>query len=493
MHTAFGDPDYGYLLNSLLILEGRAPVHVDHPGTTVQILGALVIRVAYLFQNSTYDLVDSVLLYPYFYLYWISTALVVVLALSVLYFGRNLSRSGHPWWIVLASQSAPLLLPPSWIYLTRVCPEILTVAFAILVAALVIPFDRQPWRFRKTVLVGIALGAGIASKINFLPLVALLILSRSPRNIFIGFGACLASFAFFTFPIWSEYQRLLGWLTGIFFHSRNYGLGAPGIIPTGETIHRNFFFLWDNIRAYFFLLLLIPLALINSVLERKRPFDLWPYLVTTLILLVQFLMVLKQVAERYLLPTVAIWAVLISQVLHLPNKVTTRAIALGIALVIVSAALQEGFSKWWQIASSYPYAEISARELNDKAATISGCGTIYAPVVSAIEFPLYSGDLATNGYFTPRLQRLYPDTIFYDIYPGQFRSFAQPLKLEEVKSIVAKKKCYLLRASKQILAKEIRFMNGTKAEYLGEVKHPFQLTPILEKMFEGLYRIEKIY
>ena len=38
------DPEYVYLLNSLNLLNIQPPSHTDHPGTTLQIFGAIVIR-----------------------------------------------------------------------------------------------------------------------------------------------------------------------------------------------------------------------------------------------------------------------------------------------------------------------------------------------------------------------------------------------------------------------------------------------------------------
>jgi hypothetical protein len=42
------DPAYAYLLNSLNILNGVPPGHTDHPGTTVQLLGAVGILIRWL-------------------------------------------------------------------------------------------------------------------------------------------------------------------------------------------------------------------------------------------------------------------------------------------------------------------------------------------------------------------------------------------------------------------------------------------------------------
>src|SRR4029079_1248187 len=39
------DPSYAYLLNSLNISNLHRPNHIDHPGTPVQTLGAVIIRI----------------------------------------------------------------------------------------------------------------------------------------------------------------------------------------------------------------------------------------------------------------------------------------------------------------------------------------------------------------------------------------------------------------------------------------------------------------
>jgi len=48
------DPEYAYLLNSLKISEFKAPFHIDHPGTTLQLLGGLTIK-TFNFNKSTGD------------------------------------------------------------------------------------------------------------------------------------------------------------------------------------------------------------------------------------------------------------------------------------------------------------------------------------------------------------------------------------------------------------------------------------------------------
>ena len=54
------DPEYAYLLNALNVLEGRPPEHVDHPGTTLQMFGAVVIGLLTM-GHSASDLIMSML------------------------------------------------------------------------------------------------------------------------------------------------------------------------------------------------------------------------------------------------------------------------------------------------------------------------------------------------------------------------------------------------------------------------------------------------
>jgi len=59
--ASVADPDWSYLANSLLVAEGKTPQHVDHPGTPLQILGAIVYRVNYLFSSREISLAEDVL------------------------------------------------------------------------------------------------------------------------------------------------------------------------------------------------------------------------------------------------------------------------------------------------------------------------------------------------------------------------------------------------------------------------------------------------
>src|SRR5437016_12461503 len=65
------DPEYVYLLNSLNLLNIQPPSHTDHPGTTLQIFGAIVILGIWLLSFVGGPCVssdDSILIMPLAYL-----------------------------------------------------------------------------------------------------------------------------------------------------------------------------------------------------------------------------------------------------------------------------------------------------------------------------------------------------------------------------------------------------------------------------------------
>jgi hypothetical protein len=58
---SFENP-YAYLFNSLLVIDGRAPRYVDHPGTTTEIFGGVILRISSI--KSARGLIGSVFHHP---------------------------------------------------------------------------------------------------------------------------------------------------------------------------------------------------------------------------------------------------------------------------------------------------------------------------------------------------------------------------------------------------------------------------------------------
>lgn len=71
------DPDYLYLINSLALAESKFTITTGNPGTTLQMLGAVILHVAHFLDFSSRDILAiSVLKNPDFYLTVISVVLI---------------------------------------------------------------------------------------------------------------------------------------------------------------------------------------------------------------------------------------------------------------------------------------------------------------------------------------------------------------------------------------------------------------------------------
>ena len=80
------DPTYGYLLNSLNILNNTPPTHIDHPGTTVQFFGAIIFWFMYL-GSETNVIIDNVLGDPEYHLRAINYVVNFIHAILILTIG----------------------------------------------------------------------------------------------------------------------------------------------------------------------------------------------------------------------------------------------------------------------------------------------------------------------------------------------------------------------------------------------------------------------
>src|ERR1700757_4500928 len=72
---------YAYLFNSLLLIDGQAPEHTDHPGTTTQVFGAMVMRA--FSTKSQEQLIAAVIQDPEKYLRKIHWALLLFTTLTL--------------------------------------------------------------------------------------------------------------------------------------------------------------------------------------------------------------------------------------------------------------------------------------------------------------------------------------------------------------------------------------------------------------------------
>ncbi len=278
----YGDPDFGYLFNSLLLLEGKTPWHVDHPGTPLQLLGAGLIWLRYQFSGDASGLVADLLRDPIGYHSFVRSFLVAFLMAAQAWCASRLLRLNIPVWLCAVAPISPFLVWDGIHYLDHVSPETLLSAAGLLLVPLLLE-QKHPAR------AGFALALMATLKASSLALLPCLLLFSGRQRLAKALFGFAAAYALITIPIWPRLAWMLGWYAQLLLQGGTYGQsGTPFTFPA-------------HLGPLGFLRHAAPLAaclLVWAWLFRGKARALWPLAVSAALLLV---LVLKHPAPRYLL------------------------------------------------------------------------------------------------------------------------------------------------------------------------------------------------
>jgi hypothetical protein len=265
------DPDYAYLLNASNLAHWQKVGHIDHPGTTVQVLGAVTLRVVHFFDfSSKDDLHTDVLKRPEYYLHAINTVMVTLNVIMLFILGLVTYRLTKNTWLSLWLQAAPffsnVIMGPG---LSRVTPEpLLFFACLLLILILVIFLHSQS---QSSLLFALVIGFGIATKITFLPMAVIPILALPHlKNKLFYFFAAILSFIIFTLPIIGQYNQFFRWTTRLLTHEGRYGTGKKIILSFHEYIKNLVRLLIKNPLFSIVLIISLAILLLALIIPRMR-------------------------------------------------------------------------------------------------------------------------------------------------------------------------------------------------------------------------------
>ncbi|HEY0552116.1 MAG TPA: hypothetical protein VGF13_21120 [Verrucomicrobiae bacterium] len=324
------DPDYAYLLNGLNIVNGAAPEHLDHPGTSLQLFAAACIKLANI-RSSSDATIMAVLAGSESYLRAMNSALMSLYALALLFVGAVVWRKTGSIAAALLLQVTPFLLPEDFYEIARFRPESIILIVVFLMAATLyihaLREDRES--LGSIVWMSFLVATGLITKINFLPLVLLpLFCLRSWRNR-AGYIVLTGTFAaIWLLPLKPRFKEFIVWTTGLITRQGRYGTGEPGFLPP-----HYFEFLAQLFvaRPMFFLTLWLSLAALAYAWgwRRKGTNPQEARLIKLLIGVVvvqigEYLMVGKFEQARYLIPAMALcglnWVILLTLIRHWGKK-----------------------------------------------------------------------------------------------------------------------------------------------------------------------------
>lgn len=448
---------YNYLFNSLLLLRGQAPHSIEHPGTTTQVLGAIVLRASSL--KSTDDLIKSALQHPEHYIRILHSALLILTVL-VLWLVPWLTAAALGNRIVgLLIQAPSLFFNILLWYGVLFGPDLMTVPLSLAAVCccvlLVIPsrsgdlsllfgisgdsaasgstrLGRIPLIATVT---GLICALGIATKLTFFPLILIsLLCCRSRKNLVVFTTTFIFGLAFSLLPIYSRLGKLVTWIVNLGIHSGRYDAGDIGLPQSGVYLSS-----LANLVQTEPLIITIPvvativllvLFLVSTKQRRENNIGWRTALALLAIQLISLLVIAKEMDSHYLIPlalTTGLNLVFLFQACRSVNRSRLKKAIGWIALVGLLIFGARGFIEGTR--DLYARLREQKHDLvrlyrHAEAVTQNDVRVDYFFSDSPI-YPLCYGNEWAGGAFGPLLSTLYPNKLFLNIYNGQFQTFIE--------------------------------------------------------------------
>ena len=451
------DPEYLYIVSSLALAEDKEMRTTGNPGTTLQILGAVTLKISHALDLSEKDSLEfSVLKNPEFYLTVINIILITLNVVLLFIIGWVTFALTKNIYLSLLLQLSPFL---SDIMLTRglarVCTEplLLFSSFLFVLILVKMVLDKN---FSKTahwymMALSFVSGFGLATKLTFIPLLIIPVFVLPKLRNKIGFLLLTGlSFVFFTWPIMSQYKNLLNWYYRIITHTGYYGSGSPEIINTSIYFYNIKNLLFSNL--FFFLVWVLAVSFIlkiglASARERNAEgrntwHDTCPRILlsATVAQLSAVLAVAKFSNEYYLLPVMSLSGFMLFLMfmyylrrLNYLSRLNTKVVAFIIGIFLV-------FGSVWRI---YDIKNVFMQNLQIKKESL----IIYEKAeneyknylkihsvllssspISALAFGNY---FINEGMYSESLQKIYGESYFYGLN-GEFHTWTKFFSIEDI-------------------------------------------------------------
>jgi len=423
------DPDYVYLFNALNLATGVAPVHVDHPGTTLQLWGAAVLRGTHALAGRG-DLAQDVVQRPEFYLTAISDTLIFGYATSLFYLGWVARRVGHGLGAALLLQLTNLVFLSTLPWLPRVNPELVILILGqwlgVALLKLVYGPPAATTHPRAAVGLGLLSGVAIVTKLSFLPLLLLGVLFFETGKARARFLAGVtAACVLLTLPAAARWMDLGSWIWRLLTRSGLHGVGTAGAPSLLDYVRWLYHFL-TNYPQY--TLLFAAAAAVAAWFwigrQRQSPspdLQLQGRALTALLAfhLLLLLMVAKFRRDYYIFPSFGLMMLTVLLAADLFRRRQNKALPAAVATVtwVLVAVL---FT--WQVLFRLPVVlhELKATKAQQAAVAeiaerLSAKYLVVRSIWSSSEaYAEFLGNVYTGNRYSPLLAQRYPDYVGWD-------------------------------------------------------------------------------
>jgi hypothetical protein len=309
------DPSYVYLINSLSMAQMEGVGHIDHPGTPLQVTGAIIITIFHAFNHEKNDIAEDIIYRPEVYLNVIDITLIILNSIGLYMMGLIVYNVKKNISLGLLFQTIPFIS----INISEFFSQVKTENFAFFLIAIFISImikyvyaeDISPKKnYYYIIGTGILCGLILATKIGFICLVLIpVILFPEIKRKIIFISTVIFSFILFAIPAILNAGYFINWIEILIFHDQRYGRGSSSILNP-QAFFNNIISIFTNEKYFTFVYLLIFIVLIlfifskNKVeLKQKQNSKELKFLIASFFTMsLQVLLVAKHYSHRYMYP-----------------------------------------------------------------------------------------------------------------------------------------------------------------------------------------------
>lgn len=449
------DPDYVYFCTGLNMAEGHFKVaHIDHPGTPLQVLTALVFRLVWWFRGEGSGFTDDILRNPDLYLQMVNLAINLILAGALLAAGRAVYRKTSSLTGALVIQSIPLLPFILYEIIGRISPEQILALPIIALTVFLIGKSQsglQQFTNREILLLALITGFGLSIKLTLLPLLLFpLVIVPGWKKKATAISLSLLFFFLLAFPATLQIERFWHWIRDLFLYSGQYGSGEKNVVNLVQL--RQNFSQMAGLQPHFTAVFILTVATSVYGLLRYRRHNPLKYgravMATTVLaaILLHALMAGKQYAPRYIMPAMMYGPLLIFLLgTFISDLIPAKPLRWGVSLAIL---LFVGWTLHAQVdviryTSEAFKNQIAARKMTrEHIATLEpGSLRIIATGDYGSPFPEYALRFFTawapqslKARYNDHLAQLYPKTALFNPIDGQLTLWGEEWNPEEIRS-----------------------------------------------------------
>ena len=458
MPYTFENP-YLYLFNSLLIADGRLPVYVNHPGTTTEVFGAIVLMATN--TKPTDDLVEATLKNPERQIRKLHLALLIFTAL-VIWLGPCLTALALRNWVVGILIQAPVLFCQILLYYAMLFgSDLMLIPFSIAAVCCCVLLLVPSAVHDKEIIFGVSDGSalslsyllripflagvtgvvcafGIVTKLTFFPVILISMFScRTRRNLAIFAAAFALSLLFALLPIYWKLPQLFTWIFDLGIHSGQYGKGPVGLPDTATYFSAlNDFVVSEPLLIIITgvsLIAVLALSFINTKNRSPQVVSWKAILPIFSIQLISFLAIAKHPSIHYLIPlgiTVGLELVLLFFAFQNPGSLAVcRVMGWLVLFGLLILGLRDFLSRTTEACATLRKETADQLRLYKHARAITQNDVRVDYFFSdSPEFPLSYGNDFAGHSFSATLERLYPNVLFFNVFGGKFHTFVDSIE-----------------------------------------------------------------